>query len=81
MLFSIFFDYFRKDVFCMHQKNSCGDCQNPCHPPCCERGPAGPKGDQGPMGPQGLKGDAGCPGPKGDKGDPGGCRLIPIFKL
>ena len=51
--------------------NSCMNCHNQCHPPCCERGPAGPKGDQGPMGPQGMKGDTGCPGPKGDRGEPG----------
>ena len=55
----------------MDNNNSCMNCHNQCHPPCCERGPAGPKGDQGPMGPQGMKGDTGCPGPKGDRGEPG----------
>ena len=35
----------------MNQSNSCNCHQNQCHPPCCERGPAGPKGDQGPAGP------------------------------
>ena len=41
----------------MNQNNFGNCCQNQCHPTCCERGPAGPKGDQGPAGPQGIKGD------------------------
>ena len=49
----------------MDYNNSCNKCQNQCNPPCCERGPAGPKGDPGPMGPQGINGDIGRPGQKG----------------
>ena len=40
----------------MDNKNSYKDCQNPCPPPCCERGPMGPKGEAGAQGPAGPPG-------------------------